>query len=242
MKHPITESLKKLRLHSMAEVFESQQNLETVHKISFDDRLSLLINSELLAKENRNLERKIKLSKIPERVLWAEYLKEYQRGIDEVLLTRIQSLEWLHNHLNLLIIGPTGVGKTFVACAVAHQVCLQGGNVLYIRLPRLFEETEKLKSEGNYLKWLKKIALTDLLILDDWGLQQWSDSGRRDILEILEERYHKKSTIITSQIAVEEWKEQMGNDILADAILDRLVHQALLVKMHGASMRKLKGK
>ena len=160
------------------------------------------------------------------------------RGLDKALILSLAACTWIARSLNVLICGPTGVGKSYLACALAHKACLEGYSTLYLRLPRLFEDLRLAKADGRYGKLMLGYAKTDLLILDDWGLTPMTDPQRRDLLELLEDRYGRRSTIVTSQLPVSAWHEAIGDPTLADAILDRLVHNAHKIELKGESMRK----
>ena len=155
-------------------------------------------------------------------------------------MTRLATCQWVHERYNVLITGPTGIGKTWLACALGHEACRQGLGVLYLRLPRFLQELSIAKGDGRYVRLMKALAKTDLLILDDWGLSSLNDENRPDLLELLEDRYDTRATIVTSQFPVEHWYEAIGDPTLADAILDRLVHNAYKLLLKGESMRKRK--
>jgi len=161
-----------------------------------------------------------------------------QRGLEKSLLKSLSRCQWISDHLNVLIIGPTGVGKSFIACALAHRACLEGFRVRYFRAPRMFQELSTARGDGSYGKLMHSIAKNHLLVIDDWGLSVLTDEERRDLLEILEDRHGIHSTIIASQLPVEHWHESIGNPTLADAILDRLIHNAHKITLKGESMRK----
>ncbi|MEX5451688.1 IS21-like element helper ATPase IstB, partial [Stutzerimonas stutzeri] len=160
------------------------------------------------------------------------------RGLDKALILQLSGGQWLRDGLNLIIGGPTGVGKTWLACALAHQACREGYSVRYLRLPRLLEELGLAHGDGRFAKLMSGYAKTDLLILDDWGLAPFTVEQRRDMLELLDDRYGQRSTLVTSQMPVDNWHELIGDPTLADAILDRLVHNAYRINLKGESMRK----
>ena len=162
----------------------------------------------------------------------------HPRGLDKSLVMRLAGCEWIKEHNNLIITSPTGVGKTYLACAFAQKACRQGFNTLYLRITKLFEDLSLSKGDGRYLKLLSSFAKADLLVLDDYGLDQLGREQRHDLLEILEDRHELKSTLVTSQLPIDHWHEQIGDPTLADAILDRLVHSAYKIKLNGESMRK----
>ena len=163
-----------------------------------------------------------------------------KRGIDKSLVKSLARCKWIKERLNVLLTGPCGAGKSFIACALGHKACLEGYRVLYFRAPRLFENLALAKGDGRYAKIMNSIAKQDLLIVDDWGLSVLNDRERADMLEILEDRHNVRSTVITSQLPIEHWHEAIGNPTLADAILDRITHNAYKIQLKGGSMRKIK--
>jgi len=219
--HPTLEKLHTLRLTGMLKALSEQQQMADIGSLGFEERLGLLIDRELTERENRRLETRLKKAKL-----------RHCCCLEDLDFT------WIARGLNLLVCGPTGIGKSYLACALGHKACLEGYTVLYLRLPRLFEELRLAKADGRYGKLMLGYAKTDLLILDDWGLTPMADPQRRDLLEILEDRYGKRSTIVTSQLPVAAWHEAIGDPTLADAILDRLVHNAYKIELKGDSLRK----
>ena len=160
------------------------------------------------------------------------------RGLDHSLMRRLATCQWIKDRHNVLITGPTGIGKTWIACALGQKACREGYTVLYLRLPRLLHALPIAKGDGRYTKLMAALAKTDLLLLDDWGLAVLSDENRRDLLELLEDRHGRRATLVTSQLPLEHWHEALGDPTLADAILDRLVHNAYKITLKGDSMRK----
>jgi DNA replication protein DnaC len=158
--------------------------------------------------------------------------------LDKSLLLTLGSCQWIEQYHNCLITGPTGVGKSWIATALAHKACRQGYTARYLRLPRLAQQLMIAKGDGSYSTWLKQIARVDVVILDDWGLAPIDENGQRDLLEILDDRFNRKSTIVTSQLPITRWHDYLGHATLADAILDRLVHNAYKIQLKGESMRK----
>lgn len=235
---PTIEKLKNLKLHSMASALDRQQT-EAFEALTFEERLGLLADQEITYRENLRLQTRLRQAKL-RGASFEDIDFRKSRGLDKSLLASLASGKWIKEHLNLLITGPCGVGKSFIAAAFGHKACLLGFKVFYFRIPRLFEELALAHGDGTFSRRLTRIQKADLLILDDWGLQTFSDPQRRDILEILEDRYNRKSTLVTSQLPIELWHEVIGNPTLADAILDRLVHNAYKINLKGDSMRKLK--
>ena len=172
------------------------------------------------------------------RVLQVDVLVLAPRGLDKALIRQLSACRWITEGLNLIINGPTGVGKTWIACALAQKACRAGHTALYLRLPRLFEELSLAHGDGRFPKLMAAFAKTDLIILDDWGLAKFTAEQRRDLLELLDDRHGQRSTIVTSQLPLEHWHEIIGDPTLADAILDRLIHNAYRINLKGESLRK----
>lgn len=236
--HPTLEKLHTLRLPGMLKALEEQQRMPDIDNLGFEERLGLLIDRELIERENRRLGTRLKKARLRHSCCVADVNFKASRGLDKTLILSLAVCTWIARGLNLLICGPTGIGKSYLACALGHKACLEGYSVLYLRLPRLFEDLRLAKADGRYGKLMLGYAKTDLLILDDWGLTPMTDPQRRDLLEILEDRYGKRSTIVTSQLPVTAWHEAIGDPTLADAILDRLVHNAHKIELKGDSLRK----
>ena len=236
--HPTLEKLQTLRLPGMLKALEEQQRMPDISSLGFEERLGLLIDRELTEWENRRLATRLKKAKLRHSCCLEDLDFKASRGLDKSLILNLAGCTWIARGLNLLICGPTGVGKSYLACALGHKACLEDYTVLYLRLPRLFEELRLARGDGRYGKLMLGYAKTDLLILDDWGLTPMTDPQRRDLLEILGDRYGKRSTIVTSQLPVTAWHEAIGDPTLADAILDRLVHNAHKIELKGDSLRK----
>lgn len=236
--HPTLEKLHTLRLTGMIDALKEQQQMAEIDSLGFEQRLGLLIDREMTQRENRRLDTRLKKAKLRHSCCMEDLDIKAARGLDKSLILILAACSWVARGINVLVCGPTGVGKSYLACALGHKACLEGYSVLYLRLPRLFEELRLAKADGRYGKLMLSYAKTDLLILDDWGLTSMTDPQRRDLLELLEDRYGKRSTIVTSQLPVTAWHEAIGDPTLADAILDRLVHNAYKIELKGESMRK----
>ena len=236
--HPTLEKLQTLRLSGMLKALSEQQQMPEIDCLGFEERLGLLIDREVTERENRRLNTRLKKAKLRHSCCMEDLDVKASRGLDKSLILTLAACSWIARGINVLTCGPTGVGKSYLACALGHKACLEGYSVLYLRLPRLFEELRLAKADGRYGKLMLGYAKTDLLILDDWGLTPMTDPQRRDLLELLEDRYGKRSTIVTSQLPVPAWHEAIGDPTLADAILDRLVHNAYKIELKGDSMRK----
>jgi DNA replication protein DnaC len=238
LRHPTLEKLHTLRLTAMVKAYEEQLALPDVETLSFDERLGLMVDRELTERENRRLTTRLRKAKLRHRGAIEDIDYRHRRGLDKVLLTQLAAGTWLREHLNVLITGPTGIGKSWIACALAQKACRDGFSAHYVRVPRFLRELTIARGDGSYHKLLASLAKTDLIVLDDFGSGQLSDEHRRDLLEILEDRYGLRSTLVTSQFPVERWHDVLGDPTLADAILDRLVHNAYKLNLEGESMRK----
>ncbi len=236
--HPTLEKLHTLKLSGMAKALEEQLQMPDIHTLTFEERLGLLVDREATDRRNRKLQVRLKKAKLRLNAAVEDIDYRTARGLDKTLLLHLCSCQWIVDHLNVLITGPTGVGKSFLACALGQKACREGYRTLYFRLPRLLQELSMARGDGRYSRVLANLAKTDLLIIDDWGLSPFDDHGRRDILEILEDRHNIRSTVITSELPVPHWHEVIGDPTLADAILDRLVHNAYKINLKGDSMRK----
>jgi DNA replication protein DnaC len=236
---PTHDKLSALRLHEMAHAWQEQQRLAEHDALTFDERFGLLVDAQWLGRENRRLQRSLKEARLRLAQASLEAIEHRpQRPLDKALLRQLATGRWIAEHHNVVVTGPTGTGKTFIACALAHQACRTGYRVLYRRMTRLFEELTLAHADGSYTRWLARFARADVLVLDDWGLAPVSDSDRRDLLEIFEDRYGLRSTILTSQLPIEHWHDHLGEATVADAICDRLLHNAHRIALTGPSWRK----
>jgi DNA replication protein DnaC len=236
--HPTLEKLQSLRLTGMLKALDAQRQLPDINDLSFEERLGLLVDQELTERQNSRLQSRLRQAKLKHRACVEDIDYRAPRGLDRSLLAQLASCQWLRQGLNLIINGPTGVGKTWIACALAHQACREGFSALYLRLPRLLEDLSLAHGDGRFSKLMAGFARIDLLILDDWGLAKFTAQQRRDLLELLDDRHGSRSTIVTSQLPIEHWHDLIGDPTLADAILDRLVHNAYRISLKGESLRK----
>ena len=233
------DKLSALRLNEMASAWQEQQRLADHDALTFDERFGLLVDAQWLGRENRRLQRSLKEARLRLTQASLEAIEHRpQRPLDKAQLRQLATGRWIAEHHNVVITGPTGTGKTFIACALAHQACRTGYRVLYRRVPRLFEELTLAHADGSFTRLLARFARAAVLVLDDWGLAPLSDSDRRDLLEIIEDRYGLRSTILTSQLPVEHWHDHLGEATVADAICDRLLHNAHRIALSGPSWRK----
>jgi len=242
LNHPTLDKLHELRFIGMARALTEQMALPDIDDLSFEERLGLLVDREATEREDRRLQTRLRQAKLKQNACIEDIDFKQSRGLDKPLVLDLAQCQWIKKHLNLLITGPTGVGKTWVACALAQKACREGFTSLYLRLPRLLQELPIAKGDGTYTRLMTRLAKVDVLILDDWGLSKLIAEQRRDLLEILEDRHDNRSTIVTSQLPLDQWHHIIGDPTLADAILDRLVHNAYKINLKGESMRKRKTK
>lgn len=236
---PTLDKLHTLRLTAMATTWQEQQRSADAQALGFDDRLGLLVDAEFVARDNKRLTRHLKQAKLRISQASLEGLEAGAvRGLEKAVVRQLATCRWVDDHLNVVITGATGVGKTYVACALAHQACRRGHRAIYRRAPRLFDELALARADGSYARLLVKLARVDVLVIDDWGLASPRDADRRDLLEILEDRYGTRSTIMTSQLPPDAWHDHLADPTLADAICDRILHNAHRIALKGPSRRK----
>jgi DNA replication protein DnaC len=240
--HPTLEKLQTLRLSGMYKALIEQMNMPDIEHLSFEERLGLLADREITEREDRRLKTRLRQAKLKHNACIEDIDYRAPRGLDKSLMLQLSACRWVHEGLNLIINGPTGVGKTWIACAMAQKACREGYTALYLRLPRLFEELSLAHGDGRFPKLMAAFAKIDLIILDDWGLAKLTAEQRRDLLELLDDRHGNRSTLVTSQLPVDHWHETIGDPTLADAILDRLIHNAYRINLKGESMRKRNAK
>lgn len=236
--HPVIQQLRTLKLDGMALALQEQHEQASIRELSFEERLSLLVERERAIRDTKGLQRRLSAARLKLNVSMEEVDVKHPRGLDAKLLRSLQSGQWITEKRGVIITGPTGVGKTFIGCALAHQACRQGFTALYAQTGRLLQEMTLAKGDGRYFKLLASIGKVNVLILDDWGLDLPTAEGRRILLEILDDRYERSSTIITSQFPTSAWHANLGDPTLADAILDRVLHHAYRIDLKGESLRK----
>ncbi len=233
------EKLLLMKLHGMAEGLREQMNNPEYKDLSFEERLSLLVDKEKLYRENRQLKTLASKAHFRHPSACFETIDfRVRRSIAKDAFFKLCQNEWIRSRNNLILIGPTGVGKTFIACALGNAAVRQGISALYVRMPRLAQELKLARADGSYAKLLQRLQRMRLLIIDDWGLNRFTDEERRDFLEIMEDRHETRSTIVASQLPLDLWHDAIGDPTFADAICDRIVHNAHKIILTGESMRK----
>ena len=235
---PTLDTLNHLKLHGMALALSEQMTQSAARELSFEDRLGLLIEREVVHRESRRLTRLLQLAQLKVRACLEDLDYRARRGLDRGQITSLAGCDWIRAGQNLLIHGATGCGKTFLACAFAQQACRQGLSALYLRAPRLFEELKLCHADGTFRRRLAAIAKVQVVIIDDFAIAPLGARDRNDLLELLDDRVGSRSTVFTSQLPVENWHDYIGDPTLADAILDRLLHNAHTLHLEGESMRK----
>lgn len=236
--HPTHERLIVLGLTGMAKAFEEQRRSPDLDVLPFEERIGLLVDREAAERDTKRLTTRLKFAALRQNACVEDVDLRTPRGIDRAVFARLVAGDWINRHENLFVTGATGLGKSWIACALGHKACRDNRSVLYHRVPRLFEALALARGDGRYGRLLKTLGRVQLLILDDWGLTVLSPSERRDLLEILDDRHGRASTIVTSQIPVDLWHDVIGDPTLGDAILDRIVHNAHRLQLTGESMRK----
>ena len=237
------QTLRSLKLTGMADGLEQQMEQPTTHEeLGFEERLALLVDRESTHRHNNKISRLLKAAKLKLQAYPEDIDYSHPRGLQKSQFADLLSSHWIHQHHNVLITGPTGCGKTYLGCVLATQACRHGLSVRYFRTSRLLEMLSVAHGDGRFTKLIQQIAKTDVLIMDDWGLEKMNLAQRNDLLEIMEDRHGLKSTLITSQLPMDQWHKAIGDATLADAILDRLLHNAHKLKLKGESMRKIMSK
>lgn len=232
------DQLRRMKLYGLAEAFTQQLQQPDTHALSFEERFSLLVDRELSERENRRLTRLLQLARLRQPACVEDIDYKQRRGLERSVMATLVSGDWIRAHHNLHLTGPTGTGKSWLACALGHQACRQGLSVRYERVPRLLDSLRIARGDGTFTKRLAQLAKTDLLVLDDFGLKPITQNERHDLLEVIEDRHALRSTLITSQLPIAHWHEYLGEPTVADALLDRLLHNAYKLELKGDSMRK----
>ena len=234
------EKLYALQLTGMAEALKDQMGRTDMDGLAFEERFSMLVDAQHLFRENKRMKRLLENAKLKLAASMEDIDYRSPRGLDKSVMLGLASCDWVRKHRNVIIVGPTGSGKTYLSCALAHRACREGMTAFYLRTPKLYYTLAMARADGSYARVLAKLARTSVLALDDLGMAALTDSERQDLLEVIEDRHGSAATIITSQLPVEHWHEVIGDPTIADALLDRLVHNAHKINLKGESMRKRK--
>jgi len=234
------EKLYHMRLNGMADAFKEQLQQPDINELSFEERFALLVDRQWTWREDRRMKRLLSNAKLKINGCIEDIDYKTPRTLDKSLILRLANCDWIKNAQNVIITGSTGVGKTYLACALANRACRMGYSAFYIRIPRLFQDLAIGRGDGSYSKIMKKLTKAKVLILDDLGLAPMTAPERRDLLEVIEDRHGIASTLISTQMPIDMWHENIRDPTIADAILDRLVHNAYKINLKGESMRKLR--
>jgi DNA replication protein DnaC len=242
LQEPIMEKLAAMRLLGMRDALKAQEQDPASRELSFLERLGLLVDQQWTWRENQALARRLHVARLKGGACVEEIDYRAARGLDKSVIRALsQTSAWVANHENIFVLGPTGVGKSFVACALAQKACRDGYSALYTRAAALFRDLGIARADGSLRNVLARLSRIEVLVIDDWAMAPLSETERRDFWEICEDRYQTRSTVLTSQLPVARWHEQVGDPTAADGILDRLVHNAHRIDMRGDSMRKKRG-
>jgi DNA replication protein DnaC len=236
--HPMAERLRGLGLAAMADAFLDMHNQSAADDLSREDWLGLLIDREVTARDNKRLGRRLSLARLRQNAVIEDADLRTPRGLDRGLFQSLTTCGWIRDSHHVLIGGPTGVGKSWLACALGHKACRDGFSVLYKRAPRLLADLAQARGEGRLSRLMTMLERTNLIIIDDWGPEPLTAEQRRDLLEIVDDRYDKGSLLITSQVPVAQWHDIIADPTLGDAILDRIIHNAHRIELKGDSLRR----
>ncbi len=229
-----------MKLNGMADAFKEQLLQTGLNDLSFEERFSFLVDHHFTWKEDRKVKRLLRNAKLKINACMEDIDYKIPRGIDKSVMLRLSSCDWIESAQNIIITGPTGAGKTYLACSLANKACRHGYSTIYKREPRLFQEVAIARADGSYPKFMNKMAKTKVLVIDDFCIAPLTDVERHDLLEVIEDRQDLSSVIIATQIPIEKWFDSIGDPTIADAILDRLIHNAHKINLKGESMRKLR--
>jgi len=241
LNQPTLEKMQAMKMSAMVEAFEQQLSSRSHGKLSFEERLGMLIDAEYAAREQRKLSRRLQRARLRQPAACIEDIDfKTRRGLKRQAVMALARCDWIRDALNVLITGPTGTGKTYLACALANKACRLGFTAYYVRASQLPQDLAIARGDGSYPRLLKRLTRTHLLVIDDWLLTPFTDAERRDILEVIEDRHERAATLIASQLPISTWHEALGEPTLADSICDRLIHAAHKLELKGRSMREIR--
>ncbi|MFQ5791971.1 MAG: IS21-like element helper ATPase IstB [Acidobacteriota bacterium] len=241
LNQPTLEKMQAMKMSAMIEAFEQQLSSRSYAKLSFEERLGMLIDAEYTAREQRKLTRRLQQAKLRQPNACIEDVDfKTRRGLKRQLVMALARCDWIRDALNVVITGPTGTGKSYLACALANKACRSNHTAYYVRASQLPQDLAIARGDGSYPRLLKRLTRTRLLVIDDWLLTPFTDAERRDILEVIEDRHERASTLIASQLPISAWHQALGEPTLADSICDRLIHAAHKLELKGRSMRELR--
>ena len=240
LEHPTLDKLASLKLTGMLAALQEQRQMNAYAELTFEERLGMLVDREVTMRKNRLIAGRMKRAALRQEAAVEDINFRHPRGLDRSVTLSLATCQWVRNRRNCLITGPTGIGKSYLACAFANKAIREGYTARYERLSKLLADLVTARHDGTYYARLGTLAQTDLLILDDWGVTPLNDENRRDLLELFDDRYDRRSTLVTSQMPVDNWHEYIANPTLADAILDRLIHNSHQLELDGESIRKVK--
>jgi len=240
MLHHTIEKLSQMKLYTMATALREQTEQPSLSSLSFEDRFAMIVDREWTSREDRKLTRRLKAARLRTQATVEDIDYQHPRGLDKSVIRSLASCQWITSHHNVIVTGPTGIGKSYLAEAFANKACREGFTAVRYRSTRLFGELEIARGDGSYFRLLAKLAKIDLLAIDDWPAEPLTDQERRHFMEVMEDRHGLKSTLITSQYPVSKWHDLIGEPTMADAILDRILHNAHKIPLKGESMRKKK--
>lgn len=238
--HQTIEKLSQMKLHTMAAAFQEQLQQPSLSDLSFEDRFAMIVDREWGAREDRKLTKRLRAARLRTNATVEDIDYQHPRGLDKSVIRSLANCQWIRSYQNVIVTGPTGIGKTYLADAFVNKACREGFNAVRYRSTRLFGEMEIARADGSYFKFLARLSKFDLIAIDDWAMEPLTEDERRHFLELMEDRHGLKSTFITSQYPVSKWHDRIGEPTMADAILDRVVHNAhkIALKGNGESMRK----